>query len=95
MTQQYLAGELSVLLARLPVVTTGVASLETALRLRHMAETLPIADLGCVVARALELTNSLAWESLERGDVSAFARQAEVGAEIREFGVCARLLAGS
>jgi hypothetical protein len=93
MTRQYLAGELSLLLARVSEVATDPASVKAAVRLRHLAETVPIADLGEIVVRALALANSLCWESLERGDVTAFARQAEMGAELREFGVCARLLA--
>jgi hypothetical protein len=92
MTDQYLAGELSLLLARVPMVATDQASSEAAVRLRHLAETVPIADLGGIVVRGVALTNSLCWESLERGDAAAFARQAELGAELREFGASARLL---
>jgi hypothetical protein len=95
LTRQYLAGELSLLLARVPVVATEPASVEAAVRLRHLAETVPISDLGGIVVRALALTNSLCWESLERGDVAAFAQQTEMGAELHEFGVCSRLLAGT
>lgn len=95
MTQQYLAGELSVLLARLVEVATDPASSQAVARLRHLAETVPVGELGGVAVRALEQANSLCWASLDRGDVEAFAQQAEVGAELREFGVCARLLAGT
>jgi len=95
MTQQYLAGELSLLLARLAGVAADPGSSLAAARLRRQAETVPIASLGSVVLRALDLTSGLCWESLERGDVAAFARQAELGADLREFGVCSRLLAGT
>jgi hypothetical protein len=93
MTRQYLVGELSLLLARVSEVAMDPASVEAAVRLRRLAETVPIADLGGVVVRALALTNSLCWESLERGDVVAFADQADMGAELHDFGVCSRLLA--
>jgi hypothetical protein len=92
MTRQYLAGELSLLLARVSVEAADPASVEVAVRLRHLAETVPIAELGGIVVRALGLTDSLCWESLEQGDVTAFTRQAEMGAGLHEFGVCARLL---
>lgn len=93
MTRQYLSGELSVLLARLEAVATGRAATVAAARLRREAETWPVPALGCVVLRALALDDGLCWESLTRGDEAAFARQARVGADLREFGVCAGLLA--
>jgi hypothetical protein len=95
MTQQYLAGELSLLLAQLPPVVTNHASLEAAVHLRHTAETVPIAELTCVIVRALELIDGLCWESLHRGDIAAFDHQAALGAELHEFGVCASLLTGA
>lgn len=92
MTQQYLAGELSVLLAQLSTVATSQASYADAARLRHIAETVPPPALSAVVARALEYVDSLCWESLQSGSVTAFTDQAVLGAQLREFGVCARLL---
>jgi hypothetical protein len=92
MTQQYLAGELSLLLAQLPPVVANGASLEAAVHLRRAAETVPVAALAFVVVRALELIDGLCWESLHRGDIAAFDHQAALGAELREFGVCASLL---
>ena len=93
MTQQYLAGELSVLLAQLTAVAAGQESLESALRLRRLAETLPVSALGLVLAGALDLIDDLCWESLEHDDAAAFAEQAGIGADVRDFGVSARLLA--
>jgi hypothetical protein len=61
--------------------------------LRHEAETAPLAALGSVIVRALELGNRLCWDSLGRGDAVAFSRQAAMCAELREFGLCANLLA--
>jgi hypothetical protein len=92
MTRQYVAGELSVLLAHLQAVTTTEVTKRDAWSLRHAAETEPIPALGSVAVRALALAECLCWDSLNRGDIAAFARQAAVGAELQEFGVCAGLL---
>jgi hypothetical protein len=92
MTQQYLAGELSVLLARLQAVTADEVSACEVARLRRAAETGPLCALTGLELRALELADALCWASLARGDPAAFDRQAVVGAELREFGVCAGLL---
>jgi hypothetical protein len=45
-----------------------------------------------VTVRALALTEGCCWDSLNRGDLVAFTRQAAVCAELYEFGVCAGLL---
>jgi hypothetical protein len=92
MTQQYLAGELSVLLERVQAVTTTETAVRDASILRHAAETEPVQKLGWVTMRALALTDRLCWDSLNRGDIAEFARQAAVSAALREFGVCAKLL---
>jgi hypothetical protein len=92
MTQQYLAGELSVLLERVQAVTTSDAARCQVCCLRHEAETEPVRELGWVIVRALALTERLCWESLNRGDTAAFTRQAAAGAALHEFGVCAGLL---
>jgi hypothetical protein len=41
----------------------------------------------------LALDDGLCWQSLTRGDGAAFIRQARVAADLREFSVCAGLLA--
>jgi len=92
MTQQYLAGELSVLLERVQAVTTTDAARCQVCSLRHEAETEPVWALGWVTVRALALTEGLCWDSLCRGDTAAFTRQAAAGAALHEFGVCAGLL---
>ena len=94
MTQQYLVGELSVLIAQLQAATGNDAFAGAAARLRQEEETLPIAALPAVLVRAVDLTDGMCWDSLSRGDTTAFARQAMIGAQLREFGVCAGLLAG-
>jgi hypothetical protein len=92
MTRQYVAGELSVLLGYLQAAATTEASERNAWSLRHAAENEPFTALGSVTVRALALTEGLCWDSLNRGDIAAFTRQARVGAELHDFGVCAGLL---
>jgi len=92
MTQQYLVGELSVLLARLQAVATDQAYGREVAQLRHEAETRPLTALGSVAVRALALADVMCGESLTRGDTMAFARQGVIGADLREFGCCAGLL---
>jgi len=91
MTQQYLAGELSVLLERVQAAATSEAAGRDAWSLRQAAETVPVHALGWVTVRALALTERLCWDSLNRGDAAAFTLQAAAGAALREFGVCAIL----
>jgi hypothetical protein len=92
MTQQYLVGELSLLLAQLQTAAGDPAFAHAATGLRRKAESCPLAVLPSIIVRALELTNDLCWSSLARGDTAAFARQAELSAELREFGVCSSML---
>jgi hypothetical protein len=91
MTQQYLAGELSLRLARLQAVANQGSVREVA-HLRREVETGPLTALTSVVIRALALTDGLCWDSLDRGNAAAFSQQAAISAELREFGVCAGLL---
>jgi hypothetical protein len=92
MTQQYLAGELSVLLGQLQAVATNQAAVREVAQLRRDAETRPVTALPSLVVRALVLTDRLCWDSLEQGDAAAFTCQAAICAELRDFGICARLL---
>jgi hypothetical protein len=89
MTRQYQAGELSVLLGHLQAVATTEVSGRDAWALRRAAESEPVTVLDLVTVRALALAERLCWESLSRGDIAAFNRQAAVGAELHDFGVCA------
>ena len=93
MTQQYLVGELSLLLGQLQQAAVDLAFTRAAAGLRREAETCPLAALPALIVRALELGDDLCWSSLGRGDTAAFSRQAEVSAELREFGVCSSMLA--
>lgn len=92
MTQQYLAGELSVLLGRVQAITTTEVAGREAWSLRVAAENGPIQRLGWVTVRALALTERLCWDSLDCGDTTAFIGQAAAAAALREFGVCSGLL---
>ncbi len=91
MTQQHLAGELSLLLEQLQAAMTNEASAVEVGHLRQRAETGPRSALASVVVRALEVADSVCWDSLTRGD-AAFIRQAAVCAELWEFSVGAGLL---
>jgi len=93
MTQQYLTGELSVLLAEMQATVGDRAAARSAACLRGEAETLPVIALAGLTARALNLINTACWASLASGDTAAFDRQAVVAAELYDFGVCAGLLA--
>ena len=92
MTQQYLISELSVRLEHLQAVAASDCAGDVAC-LRQEVETGQMKGLAPAAARAIALADSLCWRSLACGDISAFARQAEVSADLRLFGVCARLLA--
>ncbi len=92
MTQQYLVGELSLILGELQVVAPNEAAVGDVARLRQEAETTPPAALGPVVVRAVTLTDRLCWDALTRGETAAFIREAAICADLREFGVCAGLL---
>jgi len=96
MTQQYIAGELSVLLGWLQAAAAadedGARCAGEVARLRRAAETSPICTLADVEVRALQLADGLCWACLGRGDPGTFERLASVGAQLREFGVCSGLL---
>lgn len=91
MTGRYLIGELSVRLERLQAAAGQVAACDIA-DLRRQVEVSPVTWLASETIQALALTDRLCWDSLSRGDTSAFARQAAICADLHLFGVCARLL---
>jgi hypothetical protein len=92
MTSQYLVGELSARLERLQAVTSAGRAAQVA-RLRHRVESCPLTWLAEGMSRALEIADNVCWDSLSKGDADLFARQACVSAELRQFGICAHLLA--
>lgn len=92
MTSQYLIGELSVRLERLQAVTSAERAAQV-VRLRHRVESCPLTWLAEGLSRALDIADNVCWDSLSRGDAELFARQASVSADLRQFGICAHLLA--
>jgi len=92
-TQQYIAGELSLRLAQLQAAATDPERARELAELRYAAETGSRGALSAVIARALALADELCWDALGRGDAPAFSRHAALGRDLWEFGVCARLLA--
>lgn len=92
MTQDYLIGELSVHLGQLQANATQDTAAEVA-ALRRQIEAGAPQGLSTAALQALALGDRLCWQSLCRGDMAAFSRQAETLAELRLFGVCSRLLA--
>jgi hypothetical protein len=90
MTQDYLIGELSLRLERLQDAATARA--DDVSRLRQQVETRPVTRLPTETIRALALADQLCWDSISQGDVGTFDRQAAISAELRLFGLCARLL---
>jgi hypothetical protein len=92
MTQQYLIGELSVRLQLLQRAATWDARHDVACLLREV-ESGSMTCLAPAAARAIALADELCWASLTSGDIPGFTRQAEISADLRLFGVCARLLA--
>ena len=92
MTQQYLVGEMSMLLARLEALTDDGESARGLRRLRREAELRGVCVLAGVEVRALELADRMCWRSLYDGDLGRFALQAATSAQLRDFGVCAGLL---
>ena len=90
MSREYLTGELSVLLEKLASATRSAAARDVA-SLRYQVETKPAAWLTAEMTQALILADQVCWDSLSRGDVQAFDRQAVICAELRLFGTCAGL----
>jgi hypothetical protein len=94
MTQQYVAGELSIFLGELQAATADQSFARFFADLRREAETKPPAALGGVTVRALALTDDVCWQLLTQADTVGFTRQAGILAELHDFGVCAGLLPG-
>jgi hypothetical protein len=90
MIKDYLIGELSVRLERLQSASAGPTA--DLARLRRQVEARPATELPAETAQALALADRLCWDSLSRGDAAAFSRQAAISADLRVFGICARLL---
>ena len=93
MTEQYLVGELSLRLARLCEVAGRTGFERAVVQLRREAEVEPLGSLRRPLVHALALCDQLCWDSLARGEMSAFTSQVAVCVDLHDFGVCAGLLA--
>lgn len=86
----HLIGELSARLEQLQFAA-GTRGCDVT-QLRQQVETSPVSRLAAETIRAMALADQLCWDSLSQGDAHAFERQAAISADLRLFGVCARLL---
>jgi hypothetical protein len=83
MTQQYIVGEFSSLLAELQPAPAGrVAAVHD---LRRAVESAPLPMLSQLAHEALDLTDVICWAALEEGDVSGFRRYAKIAVALGEF----------
>jgi hypothetical protein len=83
MTQQYIVGQFSVLLAEMePVPDEWRAPVR---ELRRKVETSPLPMLPRLAGEAMALIDRLCWVALEEGDEASFRRSAETGASLRDF----------
>jgi hypothetical protein len=90
MTQQYIAGEFSLLLSELPQAPEECASAVRELRLE--VESCPLSWLPRLASDAAQLTDLICWAALDRGDTGAFSRSAKSAVALREFAANASLL---
>ena len=91
MTQQYIVGEFSSLLARLQ--PTPVALLDDAVSdLRHEVEYSPLPMLPRLAEEALDLTDTICLAALDQGDAEGFCGCVGAAIALREFAVGASLL---
>jgi hypothetical protein len=91
MTRQHLVGELSQILGELEIVVAANAAGDVH-TLRQEAETSAPDALAPIAERALAVAERECWGALVHGEVATFVREAEIGAELWELGVCAHLL---
>ena len=90
MTQQYIVGQFSSLLAELqPAPGEWPASVRN---LRREVEHSSVPGLQRLAHEALDLTDMICWSALEQGNLTGFCRYAETAAALREFGANAGLL---
>jgi hypothetical protein len=90
-TQQYIVGEFSAVLAGLQATPDDWLG-RVAGNLRREVEISPPAELPRLARDALNLTEILCWAALDRGDVDALWRYAQTARELREFTISAGLL---
>lgn len=90
MTQQYLVGQLSLLLEDLhPPPGEWLTAVG---KLRREVECAPVSVLPRLAREALGLTDLICWSALELGDVSGFCGCSKSATALREFAESARFL---
>ena len=92
MTQQYLIGEVLLLLSRLRAEAETAVVQRQLDRLCAEAESRPPQCLGAVLVLAAVLADRLCWEALGIGDTHSFERRARLTEDIHAFGVCSGLV---
>jgi hypothetical protein len=93
MTEHYIEGELSLLIAQLQAIAPDPAAKVELARLRHEVETVSSERLGTAVRHVLDVSDRLCWASLETGQTDAFITQVDRASELGCFAACAGLLA--
>lgn len=95
MTQQYLIGEVLLLLSRLQAEAHAPDARCRVEHLRSRAENAPPHRLGPVLGSAVPLADALCWQALGVGDMEAFERRSRIAEDIHAFGVCSGLVSGA
>jgi hypothetical protein len=90
MTQQYIIGQFSLLLAELE--PSSAEWLVAVHDLRREVESSPLPMLPPLAREAMTLTDMICCAALEEGNVSGFCRYAETAVALREFAADADLL---
>ena len=91
MTQQYVVGEFSILVAELEPAAGELGGSVHALR--REIELSPFSRLPRLAREAFDLTDRICLGALEAGDVASFRRGATTAAALWDFSAGARLLA--
>ena len=91
MTQQYIVGQFSVLLAEMELVPGEWQA--TVRDLRRKVETSPLPMLPRLAGEAMAVIDRVCWVALEEGDAAGFRRSAQTGASLRDFMANAGLVA--
>ena len=90
MTQQYIVGEFTSLLADLqPAPGEWLVAVDD---LRREVESSAVRMLPPLADKAMNLTDTICWAALEQGDVGGFCRYATTAVALREFTENAGLL---
>lgn len=90
-TQQYLVGELSILVGELHRSARG-ACFDAVGELRRRVERAGPGQLAALAGEVIGHADRLCWASLESGELAAFLGQAAVAAALGDFTQASRLL---